>query len=167
MYVVMMTINTILITIVTRLDYISVMSTKSFLISKISKVYIMSETFKLLLNLRSLRVVSREISLEQLQESLEKLTQVVNERTQEEEQLHAENKERNGKLEAYREMLIADGINPEELLQSMTGKPKKSNRAPRPAKYKYVDDDGQEKTWTGQGRTPKFLVDKNLEDFLI
>lgn len=127
----------------------------------------MPDTIKLLLNLRSLRALSREMTIEQLQESLEKLTQVVNERTQEEAQYIAENKERNDKLEAYREMLIADGIDPEELLQAMSAKPKKSNRAPRPAKYKYVDENGQEKTWTGQGRTPKFLVDKNLEDFLI
>ena len=127
----------------------------------------MSDTIKLLLNLRSLRALSREMTLEQLQESLDKLTQVVNERTQEETQNIAENKERNDKLEAYREMLIADGIDPEELLGLMNTKPKKSNRAPRPAKYKYVDEDGQEKTWTGQGRTPKFLVGKNIEDFLI
>jgi DNA-binding protein H-NS len=127
----------------------------------------MSDLFKMLMNLRSLRATSREVTLEQLQESLDKLTQIVNERTQEEEQSRAENKERNDKLEAYREMLIADGIDPEELLGLMSAKPKKSNRAPRPAKYKYVDEDGQEKTWTGQGRTPKFLVDKNLEDFLI
>ncbi|MCD9492605.1 H-NS histone family protein [Photobacterium phosphoreum] len=127
----------------------------------------MQDTIKLLLNLRSLRVFSREMTLEQLQESLDKLTQVVNERTQEEEQSLAENKERNDKLEAYREMLIADGIDPEELLGLTNTKPKKSNRAPRPAKYKYTDEEGQEKTWTGQGRTPKFLVDKNLEDFLI
>ncbi|MEC6817016.1 H-NS family nucleoid-associated regulatory protein [Photobacterium toruni] len=127
----------------------------------------MSDTIKLLLNLRSLRALSREMTLEQLQESLDKLTQVVNERTQEEAQYIAENKERNDKLEAYREMLIADGIDPEELLGLMSAKPQKSNRPPRPAKYKYVDEDGQEKTWTGQGRTPKFLVDKNLEDFLI
>jgi DNA-binding protein H-NS len=127
----------------------------------------MPDAIKLLLNLRSLRALSREMTLDQLQESLDKLTQVVNERTQEEAQYIAENKERNDKLEAYREMLIADGIDPEELLQAMSAKPKKSNRAPRPAKYKYVDEDGQEKTWTGQGRTPKFLVDKNLEDFLI
>ena len=127
----------------------------------------MSDLFKMLMNLRSLRATSREVTLEQLQESLDKLTQIVNERTQEEEQSRAENKEHNEKLEAYREMLIADGIDPEELLGLMNTKPKKSNRAPRPAKYKYVDEDGQEKTWTGQGRTPKFLVDKNLEDFLI
>ncbi|MFW9621557.1 MAG: H-NS family nucleoid-associated regulatory protein, partial [Macromonas sp.] len=32
----------------------------------------------------------------------------------------------------------------------------KSKRAPRPAKYKYQED-GQEKTWTGQGRMPKAI----------
>ncbi|MEC6816750.1 H-NS family nucleoid-associated regulatory protein [Photobacterium toruni] len=127
----------------------------------------MSDLIKSLINLRTLRAISREMSLEQLNESLEKLTQVVNERTAEEAQLHAENKEHNEKLTAYREMLLADGIDPEELLGLMSAKPKKSNRAPRPAKYKYVDEDGQEKTWTGQGRTPKFLADKNLEDYLI
>ena len=90
-----------------------------------------------------------------------------NERTQEEEQSRAENKEHNEKLEAYREMLLADGINPEELFQRMSSTTKKATRVPRPAKYKYIDNEGQEKTWTGQGRTPKFLADKNLEDFLI
>lgn len=127
----------------------------------------MSNVFKTLMNLRSLRATSREVTLEQLQDSLDKLTQIVNERTQEEEQSRAENKEHNDKLEAYREMLLADGINPEELFQIMSSPTKKTTRTPRPAKYKYIDDEGQEKTWTGQGRTPKFLVDKNLEDFLI
>lgn len=122
---------------------------------------------KLLLNLRSLRAVSRDYSLEDLEDGLKKLTQVVNERVQEEEQLRAENKEKEEKLEAYRQMLLSDGIDPEELLQSLTSTPKKSKRTPRPAKYKYIDDDGQEKTWTGQGRTPKFLADKNLDDYLI
>ena len=42
----------------------------------------------------------------------------------------------------------------------------------RPAKYKYVDENGQEKTWTGQGRTPltiqKALNEgKSLNDFAI
>ena len=60
-----------------------------------------------------------------------------------------ENKEKEEKLEAYREMLLADGIDPEELLQIMKATTKKATRAPRPAKYKYIDEDGQEKTWTG------------------
>ncbi|PSW79627.1 H-NS family histone-like protein [Photobacterium damselae] len=128
----------------------------------------MSETISVLLNLRTLRTQSRELTLEQLQEGLEKLTQVVNERAQEEEQLRAENREKEEKLEMYRQLLLADGIDPEELIASMTAsKSKKSSRTPRPAKYRYTDEDGQEKTWTGQGRTPKFLADKNLDDYLI
>ncbi|MGR5465378.1 H-NS family nucleoid-associated regulatory protein [Photobacterium damselae] len=128
----------------------------------------MSETISMLLNLRSLRAQTRELSLEQLQEGLEKLTQVVNERVQEEEQLRAENREKEEKLETYRQLLLADGIAPEELVALMTtSKSKKTNRTPRPAKYRYTDEDGHEKTWTGQGRTPKFLADKNLDDYLI
>lgn len=42
----------------------------------------------------------------------------------------------------------------------------------RPAKYKYIDADGSEKTWTGQGRTPRAIsaaleAGKMLEDFEI
>ncbi|MGX9459521.1 H-NS family histone-like protein (plasmid) [Photobacterium damselae subsp. damselae] len=126
----------------------------------------MSDLFTILLNLRSLRAQSRELTLDQLQEGLEKLTQVTNERLQEEEQRRAENKEKEEKLAMYREMLIADGIDPEELLNKLEGKvtPK---RKPRAAKYRYTDENGEEKTWTGQGRTPKFLQDKNLDDYLI
>lgn len=44
-------------------------------------------------------------------------------------------------------------------------------RAQRPPKYKYIVD-GEEKTWTGQGRTPKPIQERldqgdSLEDFLI
>lgn len=78
----------------------------------------MSETISMLLNLRTLRAQSRELTLEQLQEGLEKLTQVVNERVQEEEQLRAENRENEEKLETYRQLLLADGIDPEELIAS-------------------------------------------------
>lgn len=128
----------------------------------------MLETINVLLNLRTLRAKSRELTLEQLQEGLDKLTQVVNERIKVEEQLREENREKKEKLETYRQLLIADGITPEELLEMMeTSKSKKLVRAVRPAKYKYTDDNGQEKTWTGQGRTPKFLTDKNLDDYLI
>ncbi|PSB83882.1 transcriptional regulator [Photobacterium damselae subsp. damselae] len=124
----------------------------------------MSDVFTILLNLRSLRVQSRELTLEQLQEGLEKLTQVTNERVQEEEQLRAENKEKEEKRAMYREMLISDGIDPEELLNKLAGK---SATKKRPAKYRYTNENGEEKTWTGQGRTPKFLQDKNLDDYLI
>ena len=69
----------------------------------------------------------------------------------------------------------ADGIDPNELLNSLAAVKSgtKAKRAQRPAKYSYVDENGETKTWTGQGRTPaviKKAMDeqgKSLDDFLI
>ena len=65
-----------------------------------------------------------------------------------------------------------DGINPEELMGAFSSKsssPKKF-REPRPTKYTFTDENGETKTWTGQGRTPKDLTEqlsagKTLDDF--
>ncbi|MDX5626807.1 MULTISPECIES: histone-like nucleoid-structuring protein H-NS [unclassified Brenneria] len=135
----------------------------------------MSEALKILNNIRTLRAQARECSLDTLEEMLEKLEVVVNERREEESQVQAEVEERARKLQQYRDMLIADGIDPNELLQSLgsvksTGK---SKRAARPAKYQYTDENGEVKTWTGQGRTPAVIKKaieeqgKSLDDFLI
>ncbi|OLQ81664.1 transcriptional regulator [Photobacterium proteolyticum] len=133
----------------------------------------MSDVFKTLLNLRSLRAAAREeFTLEQLQEALEKLQTVVAEREEAEAESRQAEKEKEEKLQAYRDMLIADGIDPEELLATLADTPKKAKRAPRPAKYKFTVD-GEERTWTGQGRMPAPLKEaienegKSLDDFLI
>lgn len=135
----------------------------------------MSEALKILNNIRTLRAQARECSLETLEEMLEKLEVVVTERREEENAAAAEIEERTRKLQQYREMLIADGIDPNELLNAI-GNAKnsaKTKRAARPAKYSYTDENGEERTWTGQGRTPaviKKAMDeqgKTLDDFLI
>lgn len=128
------------------------------------------QLFATLLNIRSLRAQAREMELSQLQEGLEKLSAVVNERAEQEAQIEAEKSEKNNLLQQYREMLAADGITPEELLEITQGR-KPSKRAPRPAKYSFHDGD-EMKTWTGQGRTPsalKALLDQgaSLEDYEI
>ncbi len=136
----------------------------------------MSEALKILNNIRTLRAQARECSLETLEEMLEKLAVVVNERRDEDSQAQAEIEERTRKLQQYREMLIADGIDPNELLQTMAPNktvPSKSKRAARPAKYQYIDENGELKTWTGQGRTPAVIKKaieiqgKSLDDFLL
>lgn len=135
----------------------------------------MSETLQVLNNIRTLRAQTREVALEALEDILEKLTVIVSERREEEKANEEANRVHLEKLSQYREMLIADGIDPNELLNSMaaakTGT--KAKRAARPAKYSYVDENGETKTWTGQGRTPaviKKAMDeqgKQLDDFLI
>ena len=127
----------------------------------------MNEFLKVLLNIRSLRAAIRELPFEQLQEAKEKFDLVYNER--------AEQEERQRKLSEFTEMLQQAGIDPRELIGSVAtpaaAGATKSKRAPRPAKYKYQED-GQEKTWTGQGRMPKAIAEqvalgKDLNDFLI
>ncbi|MEQ9861363.1 H-NS histone family protein [Pectobacterium cacticida] len=133
----------------------------------------MNETLKLLNNIRTLRAQARETDLATLEEMLEKLTVIVEDRREEEAKTQQEQAERLAKIEALRAQLLEDGIDPAELLGSVSAtKSAKSKRAPRPAKYKYVDENGNEKLWTGQGRTPKAIAaalegGKTLEDFEI
>lgn len=135
----------------------------------------MSELTKTLLNIRSLRAFSRELTLEQLEEALEKLTLVVSERKEADEAETAERAEQEAKLAAIAEQIAKDGIDVEALISALSGETKtktKAKRAPRPAKYKYADTNGDEKTWTGQGRTPSAIQElldsgRKLEEFLI
>lgn len=132
----------------------------------------MSDSLKALNNIRTLRAQAREIALSDLEEMLEKFSVVVSERREESSASEAAAREKEEKLAKYRELLLQDGIDPNELLGSMTPERRvRAKRALRPAKYKYVED-GQEKHWTGQGRTPaviKAAIDggKSLDDFLI
>ena len=133
----------------------------------------MSSMLKNLNNIRSLRAMAREFSVDVLEDMLEKFRVVTKERRDEEEQLQRQRAEQQAKINALLAQMQADGISPEELL-SMTpataGSVKK--RQPRPAKYRFTDLNGETKTWTGQGRTPKPIAQalatgKSLDDFLI
>ncbi|WHF38498.1 H-NS family nucleoid-associated regulatory protein [Aeromonas salmonicida] len=134
----------------------------------------MSEFLKVLLNIRSLRAAMRELSLEQLQEAHEKIESIYLERLEHAEKEQAANAERQQKLAEFQAMLADAGIDPTELVQGVpAGKAQRdgTKRAPRPPKYRYMAN-GEERTWTGQGRTPKFLAEqleqgRQLDDFLI
>ena len=134
----------------------------------------MNEFLKVLLNIRSLRATCRELSLEQLEEALDKLSTIVAERQQDEAAARQAREEHQRKINEYSEMLKAAGIDPAELVNAVattSGKTEKTKRAPRPAKYRYQDN-GAEKTWTGQGRMPSAIASavaagKSLEDFAI
>lgn len=132
----------------------------------------MTDAIKALNNIRTLRAQARETDLATLEEILEKLTAIVEDKRQEETIAQQQNAERQGKIEALRAQLLEDGIDPSELLGNVKSSRPAAVRAARPAKYKYIDENGDEKTWTGQGRTPKVIAaalesGKVLEDFAI
>lgn len=136
----------------------------------------MSEFLKVLLNVRSLRANLRDLPLEQLEEAQEKLEQIYIERLESTEKERSEQAEHQRKLAEFSEMLKQAGVDPRDLVSGSThsvsaNAGNKVKRAPRPPKYKYQED-GQEKTWTGQGRMPKAIAEqiaqgKSLEQFAI
>ena len=132
----------------------------------------MSEFLKVLLNIRSLRAALRELSLEQVKEAHEKIEMIYLERLEVAEKEQAAQAEHQQKLAEFQAMLAQAGIDPTELVGSApAATTAKAKRAPRPPKYRYVEN-GVERTWTGQGRTPKFLAEqleqgRQLDEFLI
>lgn len=134
----------------------------------------MSESLKLFCNIRLLRKRARTLSSEILEDILNKLTAIVLERREEDAFLQKEKQERREKIERLLAMMLEDGLDPSELTTSLgiPDKARKSRRAPLPPKYEYLDDNGQIRTWTGQGRTPKCIVEQlasgaTLKDFEI
>lgn len=126
----------------------------------------MQEFIDTLTRYRQAKVLLKNQTVEELELITTNLSKILDEKKEQEVVFLEEQQEKNEKLAAYKEMLAADGIDINDLVDLITNTPT-TKKAPRPAKYAYTDEDGQSKTWTGQGRTPKFLVDKNLEDFLI
>ena len=132
----------------------------------------MSDFLRVFLNARSLKAITRELTLEQLNEGYEKLTAIVEERRANEESVRKSQEARLQKIAEYKELLKAEGIDLADLVAGAVATEKTSKREPRPAKYKYTDAEGNVQTWTGQGRQPVPFRDgiaagKTLNDFLI
>ena len=123
----------------------------------------MSEVLKVLSNIRSLRLATRDFSVEQLEHLLEKIETLVSEKKVELAKAQEEENARQERIAKYKELLEKEGISRQELAEilgldvseKVSGVSKK--RSARPAKYQYVDENGVTKTWTGQGRTPKAI----------
>ncbi len=133
----------------------------------------MSYFLSVFLNARSLRAAVRELTLEQLNEACVKLTDIVEERRTAEAANQVKDAVRLQKIEEMKALLAAEGLVIADLVSVSSNSEKSfSKRAPRPAKYKYFDENGQEKTWTGQGRTPLIIrralnEGKSLNEFAI
>lgn len=133
----------------------------------------MSDFLRTFLNARSLRVATRELPFEQLEDAYLKLQAIVTERRESEEAERQSQAERIQKIEEYKALLKAEGIDIADLMVgAVTSPDKKSKREPRPAKYQYTDAEGNTQTWTGQGRQPVPIREgiaqgKNLDDYLI
>lgn len=127
-------------------------------------------------NLSSLRAQTRGLSLETLNDLWQKLTQVREERHQQEQQAKRAITAYNEKVEQYLALIKSEGLTLADLVEKSdfpAFKKLRKKRPTRPPKYKYIDEQGNLQTWTGQGRMPKPMQQaiaqhkKKLTDFLI
>ncbi|MCW9709474.1 H-NS histone family protein [Avibacterium sp. 21-586] len=133
----------------------------------------MSDLLKSLKNIRSLRVAAKSLSLDELESLLEKLKTVLEEKRQELALAAQQEAEKLKALAEVHNFLKEKGIAPEDLIsERVTNKNAATKRPARPAKYKFKDENGNIRTWTGQGRTPLVIqqaldAGKSLSDFEI
>ena len=136
----------------------------------------MNEFTRVLRNLRTLRNFTRELTIPQLESAVEKLQEIIKEKYETVEQHQREVQERKDRIKKYKELLKQDGITAADLAEILgdakQSKKVKQKRPSRPAKYQYKDENGQVKTWTGQGRTPKAIqvqldAGKSLDSFKL
>lgn len=116
--------------------------------------------------------MAREFSIDVLEEMLEKFRVVTKERREEEELQQRQLAEKQEKINAFLELMKADGINPEELFAMDSAMPRSAKSASRVRQNIVLLISMAKKNWTGQGRTPKpiaraLAAGKSLDDFLI
>lgn len=137
----------------------------------------MSEFISILTHERRLRANTKELSLSELEDVKAKLSRIIATREEEEAELRKEEAEKQARIDAIKKQMEEAGVQLQDLASELSHQTAKKTgtgsrkRAPKPAKYEYTDN-GERKTWTGQGRTPKVLqqaIDKgkSLKDFLI
>ena len=134
----------------------------------------MADLIKVFTNLRSIRAVVRDLTLEQAESSLKKFEEAVAEKREQMAEIQQAEDERKARIAKYKELIKQEGITEEELRAIIGVAPSKvrKKRHPRPAKYQYTDANGEQRTWTGQGRTPSVIqaalnAGKSLSDFEI
>lgn len=130
----------------------------------------MSDFLRIITHARRFKSAVKELSVEQLGEVQNKLAKIIEDRIADEEAARLENAERLEKIKKYRDMLAADGIDPDEL-QEMAFE-RQGKRSPRKPKYEIWNEKGEHITWTGQGRMPNIFkarveAGEPLETFLI
>lgn len=135
----------------------------------------MSTFIDILTHARRLNAATKDLSVAELKEVAVKLDGVIAQREEDEaEQMRIE-QEKQVHIERIRREMEAAGLDAEDILGqaiAAAGTKPVRKRAPRPPKYEYIDDNGERKTWTGQGRNPRPIqraIDAggSKDDFLI
>ncbi|WP_210467377.1 H-NS family nucleoid-associated regulatory protein [Vibrio crassostreae] len=132
--------------------------------------------FDVLRDARVLKKIASTIPTSILEKANENLNMVLKIRLEEDERLKEEEEAKAAQLSEIAKQISKLGLNSDDIIEALSkegsNSKKRQKRSPRPPKYQYKDHNGDEKTWTGQGRTPSSIQEKldsgsTLDDFLI
>ncbi|MBN0988182.1 H-NS family nucleoid-associated regulatory protein [Amphritea pacifica] len=128
----------------------------------------MTDFVKLLTRKNSLRKQCQTLSSADIEKAIADLTEILEEKQAQEEELLAVERERAEKIEAIKQSMQEAGIGLDDLMV-LVDAPVKKKVAP---KYQIKDENGEVHQWSGRGRTPAvfqaaFAKGKTKEDFLI
>ena len=133
----------------------------------------MQEFVSILTHARRLNAATKQLSVAELKDVAEKLQHVIAKREEEEAEAKAELAAKQSAIEKVKKDLAELGLTANDLIDGEVAPVKPSKkRKPLPAKYAYTDENGERKTWTGQGRAPRVIQQAmnaggSKEDFLI
>jgi DNA-binding protein H-NS len=130
----------------------------------------MNDFLRIITHARRFKSAVKELGVEQLEEVKIKLQKIIDDRIAEEKAAEVENAERNEKIRKFRELLVTEGIEPDELLDGSAER--QGRKAVRQPKYEIWNEAGEHITWTGQGRMPNVFKSRieageSLDTFLI
>lgn len=118
----------------------------------------MKDFLDILTHGRRLQGAVKELNLNELEQVQEKLASIVEKRKEKAREAERAQEEKQQKLAEIKRQMEAAGLNVEDLQALTQNEPKKTGKK-RPIKYKLVDNDGHEHTWTGIGRMPRVYKD--------
>lgn len=110
----------------------------------------MTDFIKLLTRKNSLRKQCQELTVADIEKVLADLTDILEERREEESKKAAEEAAKVEAIEAIRKQMIEAGIDMTELVGQVDTGSRKSVKA----KFRIEDEEGNEHFWSGRGRTP-------------
>ena len=121
-------------------------------------------------NSRFIKSAIKGATFEQLNTIREKVNFVVESLIEDAKLQEEEAKARLDKIAKIKEDLLSQGLTIEDLVSVETPKATKGRKFP--PKYRFTDENGQERTWSGQGARPRALQKlldegQSLESFLI
>lgn len=128
-----------------------------------------------LTNGRLLKSAVADLTSSEIQDIIQKLQKIHDEKKIDEELSEKVRKERQEALNAIKAIMAQKNISANDLsmLAESAESEKQIRRRVVPPKYKFTDENGNVLTWTGQGRTPLSFREcikregKSMDDYLI